>query len=201
MIDPSKLIGSARRVFGDNLDSWYGEPLPINETRLKAVTDGSTIDLGNRKLQILHTPGHASHEITIVDEPTRCAFVGDTAGVFLGESQFRPATPPPEFDVGIAVSSIQRLIDLKLSSVAFTHYGVSQPECLTVARDAILRWDSILEPLHKAGATDQELIDALSADAYRGTDAYTVAAMQMNGTAMCVNGFKRYYDKLQSSAK
>ena len=63
VVDPTRLVASARRLFGDSLDTLYGEPDPVPEERLRAMSEGDVIDLGDRELRVMYTPGHASHEV------------------------------------------------------------------------------------------------------------------------------------------
>src|SRR5687767_13403525 len=121
--DPTRLVASARRLFGDALDALYGEPRPVAPERITAIEEGTVIPLGDRELRVLYTPGHASHEVTLYDPTTGAAFVGDTAGVCYGDDWQKPATPPPEFDLDAALDSLARVKELRPQTVCFTHYG------------------------------------------------------------------------------
>src|SRR5713226_1613488 len=102
MMDPSKLIGSARRLYGAELETLYGEFLPVPQENLRILHGGETLELGNRKLLVQYTPGHASHHVTYFEPVDRVAFVGDTAGISVqGHSFILPATPPPDIDLAL----------------------------------------------------------------------------------------------------
>src|SRR5262249_22120847 len=79
MIDPSKLVASPTRLWGDNLLKLFGETLPVPETNIRVLQGGEKISLGAEKLAVEYTPGHASHHVTYFDDSNSVAFVGDTA--------------------------------------------------------------------------------------------------------------------------
>src|SRR5271163_3554292 len=81
MQDPSKLIDSATRLWGAELPRLFGETVPVPADNLRVLEGGETLQLGNRKLAVEYTPGHASHHVSYFDEQEGTAFVGDTAGI------------------------------------------------------------------------------------------------------------------------
>ncbi len=101
LVDPSKLIDSASRVYGPLLDSLYGRMTAVPEDRLIAAADGFRVDVGNgRELVLVDSPGHAKHHHAVLDEQTGTLLVGDAVGVLLPDiGVLRPATPPPDFDL------------------------------------------------------------------------------------------------------
>ena len=125
MVDPSKLMASAYRVFGPRLDELFGPLRPVPEDRLLAVDDGDKIELGGgRRLDIIYAPGHARHHIGIQDSQTGVLFVGDSMGVYLPEAGvLRPATPPPDFDLPVALETLVRYRSLSPTALYLTHFG------------------------------------------------------------------------------
>lgn len=123
VVDPSRLIASARRVFGSAMDL-LGEMTPTSEERVHALTNAS-IDLGNgRFLEAFAAPGHASHHMGLIDSTTGDLFVGDAAGVFIPETEdVRPATAPPEFDFNLAQTTLNNFKERNPSRLLFSHYG------------------------------------------------------------------------------
>ncbi|MDB4915911.1 MAG: beta-lactamase domain protein, partial [Gemmatimonadetes bacterium] len=100
MIDPTKLLRSATRIYGDRMDRLWGAFEPCPPDRVVVMADGDELDCGARTLVALHTPGHASHHIAFHDVARRSIFTGDVGGVRLeGASYVRPPTPPPDIDV------------------------------------------------------------------------------------------------------
>lgn len=124
LVDPSKLIASARRVFGDAMDL-LGDIIPTAAERVHALTEGTLIDLGQgRQLQSFNAPGHASHHVGLFDSETGDLFVGDAAGVYIPESgDLRPATAPPEFDFDLAKATIAKFRERSPGRLLFSHYG------------------------------------------------------------------------------
>jgi len=125
LADPTKLVASATRVYGEEaLNALFGPVHPVPRERLRAVGDGDRIELGGRSLEVLYTPGHASHHVALLDSSSGGVFVGDALGVFLPDvGVLRPATPPPEFDLPLAVQSIERIRDRQPTSILFSHFG------------------------------------------------------------------------------
>jgi glyoxylase-like metal-dependent hydrolase (beta-lactamase superfamily II) len=124
LVDPARLIVSARRLYGDDLDRLLGEPAPIPGERVHPVADGDTLLLGSRRLRAVDTPGHARHHHAFFDERSGDLFTGDVAGVALPNSRYvRPPTPPPDFDVPSWKASLTRLRALNPSRLLLTHFG------------------------------------------------------------------------------
>ena len=124
MIDPSKLIASATRIYGDAMDRLWGAFEPCPADRVITVDDDAELRCGRRTLRALHTPGHASHHIAWADLERRTAFTGDVAGVRLGPNPYlRPPTPPPDIDVDAWHQSAHRLRSLGLRALDLTHFG------------------------------------------------------------------------------
>jgi len=125
LVDPSRLMTSARRVFGRLLDEVMGELLPTPIERVTALGDLSRVDLGDgRSLNTYYAPGHASHHIGLMDSETGDLYVGDAAGVYIQETKTqRPATPPPDFDLQITLDSIELFRALSPTRLLFSHYG------------------------------------------------------------------------------
>ena len=124
MIDPSKLIASATRIFQGDMDRLWGEILPVPEERVVVLDDESALRVGRRVLRALYTPGHASHHLAFHDAESRVIFTGDVAGARLNEAEYlRPPTLPPEVDLTLWRESIARLRRLRAHRLYLTHGG------------------------------------------------------------------------------
>lgn len=149
LVDPERLNASSRRVYGDLMDSVYGDCTPIAPERVRGVADGERLDLGGgRVLDLLHTPGHAKHHIAAFDPDSGALFVGDSVGVKMpGMTTIRPATPPPDFDLVLADRTLQRYRDLQPSVVYLAHYGAVDPpqEALAEAAERLHLWADTAE--------------------------------------------------------
>jgi glyoxylase-like metal-dependent hydrolase (beta-lactamase superfamily II) len=126
LADPSRLVASAERIYGpDLLASRFGAVDPVAPQRIRAVDDGAVIDLGGRTLDVLATPGHAKHHMALVDSTTGAVFTGDALGIHPPDAPvLRPATPPPDYDLELAISSIHAIRDRgRGAKVLFSHFG------------------------------------------------------------------------------
>lgn len=147
LADPSRLMASARRVFGDAMDDVFGELLPTPGERIEAIGASGRVDLGGgRYLEGHHTPGHARHHLGLVDSVSGDLYVGDAAGLYIppdgadpltglapgsGSADagadvagtMLPGTPPPDFDLDLALDSLGRMRELGSTRLLFSHYG------------------------------------------------------------------------------
>jgi glyoxylase-like metal-dependent hydrolase (beta-lactamase superfamily II) len=167
LADPSRLVDSASRVYGPLLDGLYGRMLPVPEDRLLAAEDGLVLEVGSgRRLRLVDSPGHAKHHQAVLEEASGTLLVGDAVGVELPELRtLRPATPPPDFDLELAVGSLRRFAALAPTRLVLTHYGpVSDPlATLAEAEDQLRRWVGLTERVigDSPGAGLEEVAAAL----------------------------------------
>ncbi len=120
LIDPSRLLVSARRLYGENMDPWWGEMVPVPERNIHALTGGEQLFGGG--FEVAYTPGHASHHVSYLHEGT--AFVGDVGGVRITDASLTvPPTPPPDIDLGAWHESIERVRAWRPERLAITHFG------------------------------------------------------------------------------
>ncbi|MBE1536536.1 MBL fold metallo-hydrolase [Actinomadura algeriensis] len=138
LADPSRLMRSARMVYGDSLDTLFGELKPTDAARIRAVEETGTIDLGGgRRLESHYSPGHAKHHVGLVDSQTGDLYVGDAAGVYIPETaDVRPATPPPDFDLDTTLASLEKFRALGPQRLLFAHYGPVTEVEVTLERSA-----------------------------------------------------------------
>ena len=124
LVDPTKLVASAREVLGPEEAELFGTMRPIPADRLVAVKDGNRLELGKHELVFLDSPGHAPHELTILDERNRCLYTGDAAGLYFpGDEILMPIAPAPAFDLEKNLRTFERLLTLKPRALLFSHYG------------------------------------------------------------------------------
>lgn len=124
LVDPTKLVASAREVLGPEEAELFGTMRPIPADRLVAVKDGDRLELGKHELVFLDSPGHAPHELTILDERNRCLYTGDAAGLYFpGDEILMPIAPAPSFDLEKNLRTFERLLTLKPRALLFSHYG------------------------------------------------------------------------------
>jgi glyoxylase-like metal-dependent hydrolase (beta-lactamase superfamily II) len=121
--DPSRLIESATRLYGDRMNHLWGEIAPVPGAAVVALSGGERIEAGGRSLEVAYTPGHASHHVSYLDASSGVAFVGDTAGVCIDGGYALPPTPPPDIDLAAWRSSIDRIQAWSPDTLFLTHFG------------------------------------------------------------------------------
>ncbi|MGV9328827.1 MBL fold metallo-hydrolase [Streptosporangium sandarakinum] len=182
LADPSRLMSSARMVWGDKLDTLFGELSPTESSRIRALGDTGTIDLGNgRTLSSHYSPGHAKHHVGLIDSGTGDLYVGDAAGVYLPQTgDLRPATPPPDFDLQTALGSIALFESLAPQRLLFSHYGPVGNVAETLERSAeeLRVWVDLTRRAHSEG---MDLDHAVAMVRERTRERY--AALKDDGTA------------------
>ena len=142
MVDPSKLLASAGRLYGQDMEPFWGEFLAVPADRVRVLKGEERVMAGGRELQVTYTPGHASHHVSYFDPSSRIAFVGDTAGIRRPEfSYILPPTPPPDVDLEAWRTSADRILAWDPDTLFLTHFG----------------------PFHGARLHFQELMDRLDA--------------------------------------
>lgn len=120
LVDPTRLVTSARRLYGDRFDALWGEVVPIAEDRLRVLSGGESID----GWEVAYTPGHARHHVAYFHSATGVAFCGDVAGVRILDGPVFPPTPPPDIDVELWHASIAEVEAWGPEALALTHFGV-----------------------------------------------------------------------------
>jgi glyoxylase-like metal-dependent hydrolase (beta-lactamase superfamily II) len=125
LADPSRLMASARMVWGDRLEALFGTLAPTPAERIRTVDQTGAIDLGGgRRLDSHYSPGHARHHVGLIDSLSGDLYVGDAAGVYIPDTgDLRPATPPPDFDLPTALQSLRTFAALRPARLLFSHYG------------------------------------------------------------------------------
>jgi len=124
LADPSKLLSSASRLYGQDMDRLWGEFLAVPQDRLRVLRGGEKIEVAGRTLDVAYTPGHASHHVSYFDPSSRIAFVGDTAGIRRGSGQYvMPAAPPPDVDLELWRGSEARILEWDPDTLFLTHFG------------------------------------------------------------------------------
>jgi glyoxylase-like metal-dependent hydrolase (beta-lactamase superfamily II) len=204
LADPTRLVDSAGRIYGpERLRELFGPVEPVPPERLRSIGEGDRVSLGNREIEVLYTPGHASHHVALADSDTGAVFAGDALGIHLPDVKvLRPATPPPDIDIELAVDSIQRIRGRARSLLMFSHFGpVAEVEELCELAAARLRkWAGIVRvALDRTDDIDEiaRLLDQGTASEFEqaegGADLerYEIlSSMRMNAA-----GLVRYWQK------
>lgn len=203
MIDPSRLLDSAVRLYGDQMGPLWGEMLPVPAGVITTLRGGETLRLGARTVRVFDAPGHAKHHVIYYDELTHTAFVGDNAGVRLPQLPFtRPATPPPDVDLEQWLNTLDLLTGLQPRWIALTHFGAyADVEFhLSDYRDRLRRWAEHVRQGLAAGRSEAEQIAALQALAAEelvslSDDERDAVYQQTGALASSWHGLARYWRK------
>jgi glyoxylase-like metal-dependent hydrolase (beta-lactamase superfamily II) len=119
LIDPGKLLKSASRLYGSDMDRLWGEMLAVPAERVRVVSGGETLGA----FRVAYTPGHASHHVSYLHEPTGWAFTGDVTGVRIDEGGVLAPTPPPDIDLEAWRASLEVIEAWRPRRLAATHFG------------------------------------------------------------------------------
>ncbi|MBI5352608.1 MAG: MBL fold metallo-hydrolase [Chloroflexi bacterium] len=204
MLNPEKLMASATRIYGDRMDTLWGEFLPVAEDQLTIPQDAEEIVIGKLKFVAVNTPGHAEHHYAYLFDDV--CFSGDVGGVRIpGYPYLRAPMPPPELHFGKWRESIKRLRALKFAYVAPTHFGIfDDPDWhlneLQKSLDETEKWLEAIMPADppvdelrvklEDWMAEQSRVKELSQDVIR---AYDLA----NPIGMSADGLMRYWKKIR----
>ena len=123
MVDPSRLLASAGRIYGDRMAELWGEFLPVPRGSLRVVDEGDTVALDGRRFEVAYVPGHARHHVAYYEAATGTAWVGDVGGIRIEGGPALPVTPPPDIDVEEWKSSMERVMAWGPERIVATHFG------------------------------------------------------------------------------
>jgi glyoxylase-like metal-dependent hydrolase (beta-lactamase superfamily II) len=206
MAEPQKLIDSARRLYGADMDRLWGEFAPVPRQNLQVLSGGERIEAGGRRFDVAYTPGHASHHVSYFDAASGLAFVGDTAGVCIDGGYVLPPTPPPDVDVETWRASVARIEAWSPDTLFLTHFGPVasvRPHLQSLLHNLDAMADLVRRTLADSGTDDErsrKFADGLRHDMRRQMsdaqmDAYPVAAP----FEMLWLGLARYWRKKEAA--
>lgn len=162
LVDPTRLVASARRAWGPAGDAMFGPTGPVPADRLEPLRGGERFPVSGGSLSVLATPGHARHHLSFLDEPSRALYVGDSAGVRLRTKTIaRPAVPPPDLDVEQLLESLERMRSFRPNTLRYAHFGEYPSADASLDRygQEVLRWkDRAL-----SAALSDPTVDAIAA--------------------------------------
>lgn len=202
LVDPSRLVESARQVYGDRFDALWGEMIPAPGELVHALPDGEIVELGGLRIEAVSTPGHAFHHHAY--RIGGAIFAGDAAGARLSANPYTSVTSaPPQFELEHTLASLDRIRALAPESLYLTHFGaVPDPaEHLSAYHDAVEMnaafvrqrleegFDALsLQVAYEAFQLEQAFRHGLPRDEW---DRYEA----INGTGMCADGIRLFWEK------
>ena len=214
LADPTRLRASVESIYGaETMVSLFGTVEPVAAQRIRALEDGADIHLGGRTLRAVYTPGHAKHHMALQDSATGAVFTGDALGIHPPQaSVLRPATPPPDYDLELALASIERIRDhARGSKVLFSHFGPVD-EVDRICDVAEMRFRAWTEAVGDAVADTDRLDDVVRvledlsrADAAADTGAEAALDLQgletMSSIRLNAMGIAGYWKRRRDAAQ
>jgi glyoxylase-like metal-dependent hydrolase (beta-lactamase superfamily II) len=199
LVDPTRLVNSAALVYGELLDSLYGRLTATPAERVQVLYDGDEVVVStNRTLTTVDSPGHAKHHLALHDSDSGLLFAGDAVGVRLPDvGILRPATPPPDFDLDAALTSLRRFADRRPAGIALAHFGlVPDPLAILEEAEGILRqWAEVAEAAWRDGRDIAAALDERFAADLSGVDPEQREKLDtLNGIHSNAAGFRRWLE-------
>lgn len=204
MEDPSRLMESATRIYGDQMDVLWGQMKPIPEAQLIQVEDEQSFTIGETTIKSLHTPGHAKHHIAWQIEDI--IFTGDVAGVKIDHGPVVPPCPPPDINLEDWKNSIDILRKANPKVLYLTHFNqITAIDAHLSALESILDdWAAWIKNQMQTGLTNEEMVPLFmeyTAGQLRakGLDDHAIELYEAaNPSWMSVAGLVRYWSKKES---
>ena len=199
LIDPTRLIESSTKVFGKAIMDLYGLPEPVASEKITAVGKESHLDLGGGlTATLIHSPGHAPHQISILLDSTKALLSADAVGiVYPGMKALIPTTPPPSFDPGQLVATVGALRQMTPSELLVPHFGTRKDVDWVFDRTSQLvrKWVEQVKELWKRKATLEEASDTMEQDVMRDAGMDDLALYAKVSVRTSVMGIMHYFDK------
>jgi glyoxylase-like metal-dependent hydrolase (beta-lactamase superfamily II) len=190
LVDPSKLLKSAGRLYGDDMWELWGEVAPVPEERITTLSGGETVE----GFRVAYTPGHASHHVSYLHEVSGDAYVGDVAGVRIPPYPYVIApTPPPDIDVEAWLDSLHTIACWNAQSLGLTHFG----QVTSVANHLHRMRTALVQSAERARMKDEETFIAhMEEDLLDATDLATVECFEQAAPPnQLYMGLERYWRK------
>ncbi|MCW3161012.1 MBL fold metallo-hydrolase [Chryseobacterium oryctis] len=199
MLDPEKLWNSAKMIYGDDMDRLWGKMQPIPENLLIQVDDNDIITIGEHQFKVIYTPGHAVHHNSY--RLGDIIFTGDVGGVKIGNHPIVPPCPPPDINLELWKSSLDKLDAENAKVFYLTHFGRQENvlELTQELRIILDDWANWIKPYFDEGISAEEITPKFM--------AYTKSQFQKKGLSeeeiqiyeyanpswMSVSGLLRYW--------
>jgi glyoxylase-like metal-dependent hydrolase (beta-lactamase superfamily II) len=206
LVNPVKLWNSASKIYGTEMERLWGEIKPIDRSQVQEVNDEDVINIGNIRIKVWYTPGHAPHHnVYQLDD---IIFTGDTAGIKIGNGPVQPPCPPPDVNIELWLTSIQKLKQLNPSALYLAHFGRhDRPgEILIQLEKALIDWRDWIKPYYEKNVPVEETIPAFELYARTqlagaGLTGHEIQRYEYaNPSFMSVTGLYRFW-KLKSQGR
>ena len=199
LVDPTRLIESATKVFGKAIMELYGAPEPVPAARVTAVGEEVSLDLGDgMTATLMHSPGHAPHQISMMLDRTKALMTADAVGiVYPGMKALIPATPPPSFDLSEYLSTVGSLRQTTPSELLVPHFGARKDVDWVFDSTAKLAqaWVEQVRGLRNKGKSLDEASEAMEAEVVRESRGAELPVYAKVSVRVSVMGIMHYLDK------
>ena len=204
IIDPTRVVASAARIYGERMQQLWGPILAIPADKITMLEDGDTLAVAGRHLQVFYTPGHAIHHVVFYDQVTGELFTGDVAGVRLqGIDYVRPPTPPPDLDLESWTESIKIIRDLHPEVLYLGHFGPTRnvEHHLSRLQEKLYAWGELVLAALREGKDERAIIDLLIARTEPELRQATSSEQDLRRYEIATNypmtaqGYIRYWNK------
>lgn len=207
LVDPTKLVSSATKIYGDKMDLLWGQFEPTSKERLVIAEHGQHFEIGNQTIKALHTPGHAVHHIAW--NTSAGVVCGDVAGIRIGAGPAMPPCPPPDVNLSHWRESIDILLDEEPNTLFIAHFGRHKNAIshLTALKEEIEEWDQFTFDLYKSTPDPKEALPVFRewiaqriltiSEDKNLLPTYAIA----NPPWMSIHGLYRYYTKREKAEK
>jgi glyoxylase-like metal-dependent hydrolase (beta-lactamase superfamily II) len=207
MRNPEKLLKSAGRIYGDQMEPLWGEFLPVPEEKLHSLTDGDRVTIDEVTITAFDTPGHATHHLSYLWNGV--CFTGDVGGVRLpGIPALRIPSVPPEFHIESWRATIQQLRKEDIQWIAPTHFGLHSDvewhfDTIESSLDAMETWlDDLMATTPSQEEFRKQFVEWMHTQALKsGIPEEMIAAYDLAiASEMSADGAYRYWNKFRSAS-
>ena len=159
LVDPSRLWAGTKQAVGDQIE-YYTEPTPVPEDRIRELTDGDEIDLGDQRLVARHTPGHAPHQVVFEAPALDGVFTADAAGIYTPSTdEVHVTSPPPNFGFEQVLADVELLKALDTEWLLYAHFGPARTaERLDEYTTIVEEWVAAVERERERHEDDEAVV-------------------------------------------
>ncbi|MDG6900444.1 MAG: MBL fold metallo-hydrolase [Nitrososphaerota archaeon] len=199
LVDPTRLVESSKKVFGEAIMNLYGAPEPIPPGRITAVGKEASLDLGDGlTATLMHSPGHAPHQISMLLDGTRALLTADAVGiVYPGMKALIPTTPPPSFNPSELAATVGALRQMTPSELLVPHFGTRKDVDWVFDRttELVWRWVERVKELWKRKMPLEEAAAMMEGEVEKDAGVAELPVYARVSVRTSVMGIMHYFDK------
>jgi glyoxylase-like metal-dependent hydrolase (beta-lactamase superfamily II) len=207
LINPEKLLASAGRLYGDLMETLWGEFIPVSPGKLTVMHDGEEAQVGGLSIHALNVPGHANHHLAYLIADA--CFSGDIGGIRLNPRHYLSLPmPPPDLNLEQWRDSIIYLQKYHPTRIIPTHFGIYQDAAwhLQAVLDALAEVETWVEEKLPLNPTIEDLrqefneFERTRAQKYHVERTTLNTQQTANPASMSADGIYRYWNKFRKPA-